>query len=504
MLAAAISVPLLLPSRVEARALLRQSAEAERAELGRVRARHKTWEMEERVSGLVLARRRVELWQGRNANPSAHRVFDENRRLVSGEWTLESAVRLSYKAGGRMQPASAPVSRESTPRGVDEAALLDLSAQTFLDIAGAECQSRMERTGSVFTIWFANASTGAGGTEPKLLRARLVLTVTGLRATEGELVVASSNRQTEYRLREINVETFIETAPPMSAFAPDSPVAETASATVLPNPDVKHLAPPAPNRSNVPLEVRVLSQLAIANITLGPLTQLQRKPDGTLELRIAARRDQRERILGDLDAVAGEPGLTITLVPLDDVPAPRLPPDDAAAPEQLSRAVAESLAPKGSAGAASDARAVALSILEDAGRLRAHSIAVREIAGRFDQKDLDSLNADQKDSWLTACLQHVLALESEAISLLKRLTSVIPESDSQSQESVPAVTQANYLSSIATVASQAEDTYKVINGTLTSRSTNHSELEIGMRKACHSLKLAVRRTDAIRGAMEPR
>jgi anti-sigma factor RsiW len=494
--AASILAYLAFPSRIQAHALLLQSVRAERAALRAVKAKHRTWEVEQRISGRVQARRRVELWQGRDSRPMAHRVYDENQRLVQAEWVLDNGARVAY-ANGRAQ-AVANFETQPLPRGLDDVAMMDLSAQSFLDFEGSASTQEVQHDSSGYTVRFALSGPQRSGGRPGLVRVRLVLRGAEFRPVEGELLFAGENEEMEYRLRETATESFIDTPPPVSVFAPENyagPEKETHSVS----PSVRsengaHRANVNAPSVNAPLEVRVLSQLAMANVTLGPDVRLDRQPDGTLELRITAPPGKHDAILADLEPIAHEPGLTITMLAGSDAPhelTGQNPSSHGSAPERQGSAAERAASPE-------------QLLVANAERLRAHALATLEIASRFGNRELATLSDDQNDQWLMSCLQHVRAMESEAISLLHALATVFPGDDDSATENVPEVTPTNFLSSIRTVTRRVQEIRRTTEKMSALQPAPAGDKHSDARRLRRDLKLAIRQMEQIRVAMEPR
>src|SRR5262249_50762780 len=130
---------------VSASELLRQSTAAEAASAGEpATVIHRTINVEEwrvtepqrvgvptRSESELVARQRVETWQSASRGLKLHRLYDEQNRLVGGEWTKQDGTSMIYHHGEKPQPRTAPEVAVQAIIENGELWRLDVSAATF-------------------------------------------------------------------------------------------------------------------------------------------------------------------------------------------------------------------------------------------------------------------------------------------------------------------------------------------------------------------------------------
>src|ERR1051325_482633 len=151
--------------------LLRQSQLAEEALAAKADlVLHRTINVEERSvprqvgvatasSSQLIARRRIELWQNGTQRTAALRVYDEENRLVDGEWTRSDGTRAVYNHSTRVrtEPVKKPVSDSLSFSDVWR---LRLSAAEFSQLIGHGENARVEESPTSYTIIYMGIYTG--------------------------------------------------------------------------------------------------------------------------------------------------------------------------------------------------------------------------------------------------------------------------------------------------------------------------------------------------------
>jgi hypothetical protein len=331
---------------------------------------------------------------------------------------------------------------------------------------------------------------------------------------EEELIVGASSGPVEYRLRETNREVFAAAAPSDRVFARD-PVAEEAP----PEPRVfagKAAAIGTPAQAvvengavNVPLELDVLTQLALANLVLGRQAKLERRAGGGLSLSILAASDhEKDKILNDLGSLPGEPQLAIRFESAaefaNQAAAHPVHAEHVIVPPLLHAWVAGQIARDGlttsETEVAQRAQAESVAILENGERMRAHSLALREISSRFDQKQIDSLDPNQTGRWLALWSRYLGALQIESASLLKRLAPVFGDEGVELNGSGGSIPEDRLLEALKEVVGGVERIHLDLEQSLvfSTSSATHPPL----RNVCPQLRAVIVRISEIRAAIE--
>src|SRR5262249_54281751 len=148
-------------------------------------------------TGRIIERRRVELWQSADHGLVARRLYDEQNRLIAGEWSRpdgSSELRFRRRAEDKV------VADAFQTAGADQVIWRSaLDARRFSALVGAAAGVVEERPG-VYILGYqwsgeggnigpnlaTNASNASGG---RLIKATLTLNRSDLRAVEQTLLV---------------------------------------------------------------------------------------------------------------------------------------------------------------------------------------------------------------------------------------------------------------------------------------------------------------------------
>lgn len=345
------------PSPLEARATLRQSMDQERAMARNSRGLHKTWKLEKRAQGKLVASRRVDHWQGNGARPEALRVY-EGDQLTAAAWTSASGERTTYANPQFAAP--------------DEFEMLTLSTSALLSRVGEDTAARIRKDGELLVVDFELAP-GA-----RVTQAQLVLREDGLRPTREVLTVGA----VEYQLEETSYRQYWNEPPSAEVFAPLKTETRQAALVVVPNVVARVPVPARSAAADPAVEVKILLALAMENVTPGEQVQLKRRPNGVADLILTVgsetKRAQVEAAVAGLLAESGGE-LRITVQP-------------------------------GLQGAT-----------DAAGKLYTHAMALRETGDRFTNVELARLGSEELQQWRQLVFRQLQALHSETIHLEQQL-----------------------------------------------------------------------------------
>src|SRR5262249_39641760 len=146
-----------------------------------------------------------EVWQSADRGLMARRLYDEQGKLIAGDWRKQDGTQTLYHHGGQPrlqirragspdgQPGSG-ASSQSAIRNVDDAWLLSPSANDFHSLVDTG-RANVEDRGDFYIISAQSADLaqraepGAGSQEPGIIKATLTLSKADLHATELTLVV---------------------------------------------------------------------------------------------------------------------------------------------------------------------------------------------------------------------------------------------------------------------------------------------------------------------------
>lgn len=279
---------------------------------------HRVVDLEERDPALdrVLSRRRVEIWQSAAKGVEVRRAYDEQGKLLAGEWRQGDGSRTLLYPGGesieeRVETSNVP---PSAPRSADEAWRLDLSAAAFSALIGSSSAATVEEKGESYLLKFINQSSGQASVAG-LRSATLRLGRNGLRAVEQTLLVESDLGLREYRFSEVRfdrlglgeVSSRVFDREPMlfksevveaKVLKPDAAAGEAAARPeVTPTPAATHAA-------TVELEIEALVLLDAVGATLGEEIAVTRTLDGALQIEgVVENAERKNAVLAALDPI---------------------------------------------------------------------------------------------------------------------------------------------------------------------------------------------------------
>lgn len=393
---------------------------------------------EESATGAVLSKRTIEVWQSGKLGRSARRVYDQNHRLIAGEWTSPDGTEtILDQASEHRQPESRFDWR------LDEAWRFDPSAEQFSRLVNTPINtaSSLELEAQAATYVFSLRPRAASTSGDALLSAELRMDRKTLHASTAVLVVRRGGviRSFSYEdtsaerrdLRKIDPSTFMpDRVPPPAGFRAPS----------------QRPAAQAPARRNPALEIAVLYQLAQMNadfaedITLAPL------PDGRIRVTgVVEDRRRKDEILRALRSSQISSSIVTALETWEDeivrngnqtlgsnspifsntpVAVEKLEATSSRAP--LDPEIRRKFRDQGVSEAQLDqsVRRFSRQIVNSSLLALQHARALQKIASRFSAELLGQAPAAAKMQWLDIIIRHAEALQRENTFLDRQLRSV--------------------------------------------------------------------------------
>jgi RNA polymerase sigma factor (sigma-70 family) len=439
---------------VTAAELLQKSMAAEARLAGeRGQVAHRSFNIETRdpATAKLIARRRVEMWQSADRGITARRLYDEQNRLLAGEWLRADGSReVVFRKG---QPAPADLQIGEAGQQVWRSAL---DVRQFSDLLGTATASVEERSNTFVLSHQWPRPTNAGGkgdgaatsstTPPwQLLEATLTLDSRNLRAIAQTLRVRTAGGVREHHVTEAAFEQLPLNSVLPAIFQPDPELLATAGArrieSALPDNTVKTAAaesvqPAGANLAALEIEARYL--LDQANANLGEQVNLTRTAAG-LQVRALVETEQRKaELLTALAPLRTKSGVTLDIATYDE--AARRQSSRNAAPTLITDAViAQKPIPVaaelrryfssqsgGGADATIDAQITRFAgrMQEQAARPLRHAWALDALASQFSPEDIAGLPPEAKAKWSKMLRTHALAVKRETARLRADLQPV--------------------------------------------------------------------------------
>jgi hypothetical protein len=325
MLAAALLVAAFVVTRISnqpvtATGLLLRAAESERALTAAPETvLHKAFSLEERgAQGQLVSRRRIEIWASAEKGLKARRAFDENNRLVAGEWTGADGSRTIYSGNKLQAQAASEETADILERG--DIWQIEPSASDFSLMIGDASRATVEERPGAYVI---NYQSSRGETAGSVVRASLTLNKTDLHPVEQVLFVQTSRGLRQYRFVESRVER--------------RPVANVAPAVFQPEPELAGTSGRLRDKSAEPVaatdsetsanataslspalmaeyKIEALYQLHLAGACTHDQVRVGQTPEGELLVEAIVETERRKQTLVDaLSSVAGNSGVRVEI-----------------------------------------------------------------------------------------------------------------------------------------------------------------------------------------------
>ncbi|MBV9924925.1 MAG: RNA polymerase sigma factor [Acidobacteria bacterium] len=430
---------------VSAAELLRRAAAAEESNaLSTTQVQHRTVYVEEaRADGRgAVTRRRVETWQGGASGIRLRRLYDEQGRLVAGEWTKSDGTSTVYRKGAAPSDSGVATPEELLSNG--EVWRIDPTAKSFAALAaGAEGLKVDEKLGA-YVVGRESSAEGEG-----LQGATVWLNKSDLHAFRMTLVVRRGGEAFEYRLIEGGLERkrAEEVPPAVYQLEPEllgsSKVNQGAAAglkseqgetTRHPTPDTRH-----PAVASAALEVEVAYLLNRIKANLGEQVSMGRTTGGALRVEALVESEARkEAILSALGPVLNNPAVVVEVSTVAEALARRE--RAAAKPDNLTER--EVVVGAGRIPADAELRAHFAARLADGERVDAaikqfaaqamnhsrqallHASALQQFVRRFTPEEVRALDAEARAKWVSMVREHAGAYRREVAALRAQLSTV--------------------------------------------------------------------------------
>jgi DNA-directed RNA polymerase specialized sigma24 family protein len=429
---------------VSAAELLRRAAAAEESDaLDAGRVRHRTVFVEEaRADGRgPVSRRRVETWQGGASGIRLRRLYDEQGRLVAGEWTKSDGTSTVYRKGAA--PAESGAATPSELLAAGEVWRIDPSAASFKALAAGEEGLKVDDRLGAYVVGREVSAGGEG-----LKDARLWLNKSDLRAFRMTLVVRRGGEAFEYRLIEGGLERKRAEEVPHSVYQLEPELAGAGraarGASDGPKPEgeeTTHPSSPAtrqPPVASAELEVEVAYLLNRIKANLGEQVSMGRTTGGALRVEALVESEARkEAILSALGPVLSNPAVVVDVSTVAEALARRERPGTQDRLTEREVVVGAGRIPADAelrahfAARLADGDRVDAAIKQFAARAMGHSrqallhaSALRQMAGRFTPEEARGLDADARAKWVSMVREHAGAYRREVAALRAQLSTV--------------------------------------------------------------------------------
>jgi hypothetical protein len=434
---------------VNAADLLRRSANAEETVAGNPEiVLHRTINLEERrrSEGPVVVRHRIEVWQSAAHGIKLRRIYDEQNKLVAGEWTKADGTSTVYRRGAEPQARTAPDVAAGAILETGELWRLDASARDFNALVGRADSVTVEVRAGTYIL---NYHSGALGDARRLVRATLTLNKSDLHAIEQTLVVRRDSDEREYKFTEVSFEHKAASAVSPTLFQPEpelmghpghegnaskrSGAAADSHRSGLPNDQ------PEERVASPELEIEVTYLLNQIKANLGEQVTMTRTTGGALRVEALVETERRkEEILRALGPVIGNPAVKVevntvaeavkrqqreqsktrdaTAVREVEVANNRIPADSELRAYFSTRLVGEAID--------EEINRYAGRVMNRSRQALLRASALKRLVQRFSPAERRGLAAEAQSKWLNMIREHALAYRHEVATLKQELRAV--------------------------------------------------------------------------------
>ena len=440
-LIAAILVTRLNVTTVSAAELLRRSTAAEDAAANDPTvALHRTIHFEERKGEVLVVRKRIEIWQSKPHEIKLRRVYDEQNKLLAGEWTKPDGSSTVYQSGATPQVRTSPEIAVKAILQNGELWRLDLRAKEFNQIVGGSDALSVEENSNTFELRFTGSN--------ELLSATLVLDKSNLHAIEQSFTLKREGVAHVYKFVEGTFEkgpvdslspAVLQPEPELLGLLKDDTVTNRLSADALQSGSARNQ--PAGAFASAELEIEVTYLLNQIKANLGEQVSLTRTPAGSLRLEAIVETESRKaQILRALAPVGNNPAIRVEVSTVAEAAKRQQKVSNAAEVREVevinNRMPADSQLRSYFAGRLVGSEAIDEEIKRFANRAMSHSrsallqaAALKRLVTRFSTEEIRELAPDARTKWLAMIDQHTQAYRGEVRTLRNELKQVFQESN---------------------------------------------------------------------------
>lgn len=429
---------------VSAAELLRRAAAAEESNATAAgQVQHRTVFVEEARAGGrgAVTRRRVETWQGGASGIRLRRLYDEQGRLVAGEWTRSDGTSTLYRKGTAPSESGTVAAAELLAAG--EVWRIEPSAASFKALAASEEGLRVDEKLGAYVVGREPSSEGEG-----LRGATLWLNKSDLHAFRMTLVVGRGGESVEYRLIEGGLERKRAEEVPPAVYQLEPELTGAGGAERAARDGAKSqgeettqhasVVTKQPSVASAELEVEVAYLLNRIKANLGEQVSMGRTTGGALRVEALVESEGRkEAILNALGPVLHNPAVVVEVSTVAEALARRERPggEDRLTEREVvvgaGRIPADAELRAHFAARLSDGERVDAAIKQFAARAMSHSrqallhaSALRQMVGRFTPDEARALDADARAKWVSMVREHASAYRREVAALRAQLAPV--------------------------------------------------------------------------------
>jgi hypothetical protein len=419
----------------------------EKSENDTERVLYRVLNFEEKMpDGAVLKKRRIELFNDAARKLSVRRLFDENNRLLAGEWRRKDGVSTHYEVGKMSELRLARPDNDILAKDLEDIWQISVSAKGFGAIVGSLDGATVEEQNDGYHINFAPPA------ESLITRAAL-LVGRDWHINKMTLTVKRNDAAREFSFTEAAFEQKPRAAIEKTAFEPNQEFLKNALTAGKNNAEsektektadeseTKDGTPPAAVSSapdTAELEVRVLQLLNSVNALSGDQLNIVKTPAGKIQIKgVVDAKSRKEEILNALAEVRANQSVSVSIQTAEEA-AKTKPAKNADNTLESITVESRNSIPAGDAlrnhfaaqGVPEDKieaeiRRFASGALSKSSQVRRSALQMKQIAERFSPAELEKMDEATRANWRRLVKQNAAALAQSAENLRGDLQSVL-------------------------------------------------------------------------------
>jgi RNA polymerase sigma factor (sigma-70 family) len=433
---------------------------------------HRVLDLEEKnANGEIVKKRKIEYWNDAVRKLSIKRLFDENNRLIAGEWRRKDGVSTIYSVGKVSELKFAQTDKDIIAKDLENIWQLSVSAKGFESIIDAPENISVKEISDDYQINYSP------NIEKEITKAVLFINQ-NLRTDKLILTVKQNDSQREFSFTETIFEQKPRETVENAVFEPnaelvknsitavkniskpesetgqiDNPATESASKETSPTESVSTSSAVTPEN-----EVKVLQLLNSVNALSGDQINISKTADGKLQIKgIVDSKSRRDEILSALAEVRGNSAISVNIQTPEEATKNK--------PSKNGNTVLESISveSKNSIPAGdllrnhfsaqglsedkieSEIRRFASAALSKSSQIRRSALQMKQIAERFSVSELEKMDEATRNNWRKLIKQNAASLAQSSESLRNDLRSSVGIDAGSSGENINSANDADLI-----------------------------------------------------------
>ncbi|HQU84181.1 MAG TPA: sigma-70 family RNA polymerase sigma factor [Pyrinomonadaceae bacterium] len=401
---------------------------------------HRTFNFEEKnANGEIVKKRRIDFFSDAVRKISVRRLFDENGKLIAGEWRRKDGVSTTYGNGRLSELRLYKTENEFLNGNLENIWQLSVSAKGFETLIGSPENVTVEESNKEYQINFVPTSAN-------VLSKAILHVNRDLRTDKLILIVNQNNATREFSFTETVFEQKPRASVENSVFEPnpefvknikvagktvqqtetgEKPLEEIAGKETLPTENA-----PTATTATSELEVKVLQLLNNVNALSGDQINITKSPNGKIQIKgIVDAKSRKDEIINALAEVRGNSSVSINIQTAEEATKNNASKTPNGTLESISVESKNSI-PAGeilrnqfaSQGMSeerieSEIRRFSSNALAKSSQIRRSAVQLKQIAERFSPSDIEKMDEATKNNWRKLIKQNAANVAQSAENL---------------------------------------------------------------------------------------